>query len=136
MANVDVMKHYWLYVLKLEQEKYYIGITSRKDPHDRIKEHLNGYYSAQWVKKYPALETVEIIDIGNITPLEAARSELKRTRQYMKKYGLQNVRGGALNYSGKYYKVGYWYWRDEDFSTLLTVIVLLGVIAILLMKAM
>lgn len=109
-------KHYWLYVLRLEQGKYYIGITSRKDPYRRVEEHMKGFYSAQWVKKYRPVEPAEIIELGNITPAEAGKLELKRTLQYMDKYGYQNVRGSKLNYSGKYVKIGDRYWRDEDFN--------------------
>lgn len=101
-----MIKHYWLYVLLLHEDKYYVGITSKKNPMDRINEHMNGFYSAQWVKRYKPIEPVEIIDIGNITPAESDRLELKRTVQYMKKYGYQNVRGGKYNYDGKYIKVG------------------------------
>ena len=111
----EPIKHYWLYVLRLEDEKYYIGTTSRKDPNVRIREHLNGFYTAEWVKKYPALDTKEVIDIGNLTASAADELEDKRTLQYVEKYGYQNVRGGKFNYSGNYIKVGSQYFRDRDF---------------------
>ncbi len=57
----DKIKHYWLYVLRLEQNKYYVGITSRLDPQTRINEHMGGFYSAQWVKKYKPIEAAEVI---------------------------------------------------------------------------
>jgi predicted GIY-YIG superfamily endonuclease len=77
------------FVLRLQDDKYYVGSTSQKDPNDRIKQHMNGFYSAQWVKNY---KPIEIIDIGNKTPEEEA-SELEdhRTLQYMKRYGLQST---------------------------------------------
>jgi predicted GIY-YIG superfamily endonuclease len=108
-------KHYWLYALRLNEGKYYIGTTSKKDPNHRIQEHMNGFYSAQWVRKYKPIEPVEIIDIGNITKEQAELLEQHRTLQYMEKYGHQNVRGGSLNYSGKYVKVGDRFYQDKDF---------------------
>lgn len=129
--EVNPIKHYWLYTLRLQDNKYYVGKTSRKDPQDRIQEHMNGFYSAQWVKKYKLIEPVEIIDIGNLSKNGADRLELQRTLQYMKKYGYQNVRGGKLNYSGRYVKIGKWFWRDEDFKLLVSVLIMLTVIAIL-----
>ncbi len=38
-------KHWWLYVLKLEQGKWYIGITSQT-PEKRFYEHKIGRRSA------------------------------------------------------------------------------------------
>ena len=126
MPKSTPTKHYWLYALRLEQGKYYIGITSRKDPRQRIKEHMNGFYSAQWAKRYRPLEVHEILDIGDLTEPEAKRVESKRTIQYMKKYGLQSARGGKFNYSGKYVSLGMWLARREDFYMLLGVLVMLG----------
>jgi predicted GIY-YIG superfamily endonuclease len=128
-------KHYWLYVLRLQEGKYYVGKTSREDPHERIKEHMQGFYSAQWVKKYKPIEPTEILDIGNLTDSEADKLENYRTLQYMKKYGYQNVRGGKFNYSGKYYKIADWYWRDEVFEPLVAILILmLAIVALLLPK--
>ena len=127
-------KRYWLYVLSLKEGKYYVGITSKKNPYDRISEHMNGFYTAQWVKKYKPIKPVEIIDIGNITKEETDRLELQRTLQYMKKYGYQNVRGGKLNYSGKYIKIGDRFWRDEEFLMYLTIFTLLTIMFIFILK--
>jgi hypothetical protein len=46
----------------------------------------------------------------------------------------QNVRGGKLNYSGRYIKIGDRYWRDEDFKTLATIIFLMAAMALLLLR--
>lgn len=131
--DIPTTKHYWLYVLRLEQGKYYIGRTTREDPQTRIKQHKDGFYSAQWVKKYKPLDTAEIIDIGYLTKTEADRLEIQRTLQYMKKYGYQNVRGGKLNYSGKYVKILDRYFRDYEWHAALTVITLLVIMFLILL---
>lgn len=96
-------KHYWLYALRLEQGKYYIGTTTQKDPNTRIKQHVTGYNAAKWTQKYkPIASAHKPIALGNITKIEAQRLESQRTLQYMKKYGYNNVRGGDYSYSGDY----------------------------------
>ncbi len=96
-------KHYWLYALRLEQGKYYIGTTTQKDPNNRIKQHVTGFNAAKWTQKYqPIASAHKPIELGDITELEAHRLETHRTLQYMKKYGYNNVRGGDYSYSGDY----------------------------------
>lgn len=124
-------RHYWLYVLKLEDDKYYVGTTKDKDPQTRINQHKNGFYTAQWVRKYPYIETVEIIELGEITKEEAEHYELERTLQYMKKYGLQSTRGAKLSYRGKYVKLGTYYIGVDDFH-ILAVVAFLAMLVLLL----
>lgn len=131
MQEFKTKKVYHLYALLCEDKKYYIGITSKPDPYERINEHINGYYTAQWVKKHKAVRNIEMLRLGEISHDEAQALENQRTLQYMKKYGYQNVRGGKFNYSGKYVKVGSRYFRDDEFNTLLVVSALTVIIVIL-----
>lgn len=75
-----------VYVLKLSDDKYYVGTSENAE--QRIKQHFNGYGSS-WTKKYKPIETVEVID--NCDKFD----EDKYTKQYMLKYGIDNVRGGT-----------------------------------------
>jgi predicted GIY-YIG superfamily endonuclease len=129
---MNIKKHYWLYVLQLNEGKYYIGRTSRNNPQERIDEHKGGFYSAQWVKKYGFIELVEVINAGNLSIEEAEKSELELTLSYMQKYGLNNVRGGKLNYSGKYYRVFSRFFRKDEFRTLIGVSFMTAVLLALL----
>lgn len=74
-----------IYVLKLEQDKYYVGNTERPIQ-ERIQEHFNGS-GTEWTRKYKPLEVL-FTKIGTID------DENKETLILMKKYGYQNVRGG------------------------------------------
>ena len=132
MANInkDTKKHYWLYILKLHQDKYYVGITSQHDPMTRINQHKNGFYSAEWVKKYGFESVIEIIDIGVVSKDDAELLEEKHTVEYMKKFGLQNVRGAQFNYSGKYLKIHKAYYRDIDANAALGLIFIILAFAI------
>jgi len=76
-----------IYVLSLEQGKYYIGKTY-KTINERYAEHCNGYGSG-WTKRYKVIGLVETHE--NCSDYD----EDKYTKMYMAKYGIDNVRGGA-----------------------------------------
>ena len=75
-----------IYVLRLEEGKYYVGKSY--DPVKRCEEHLNGDGST-WTRKYKPRGLEKIIQ--HVSPLE----EDKITKEYMIKYGIDNVRGGS-----------------------------------------
>lgn len=75
-----------IYILKLESGKYYIGKSDNVVR--RFEQHLLGNGSA-WTKKYKALSLEKTIE--NVSPFE----EDKVTKEYMAKYGIENVRGGS-----------------------------------------
>jgi len=75
-----------IYVLLLEKNKYYIGKSS--DVEKRYQEHLKGNGSA-WTNKYKPISLEKIIK--NASPFD----EDKITKEYMSKYGMENVRGGS-----------------------------------------
>lgn len=113
--NYSKSRRYHIYVLKLENEKYYIGITSRT-PEERFREHKNAYHAAEWTKIHRPLRILQVRDLG-ITSYEKAEAyENKITRIYVKKYGLDNVRGGNINYRGKMVKRVGFIWRLEDWA--------------------
>ena len=77
----------FIYVLQLEQGKYYIGKTS--NPTFRLENHFSSNGSA-WTKKYKPIQVLELI------PNCDDYDEDKYTRKYMDKYGIENVRGGSF----------------------------------------
>jgi hypothetical protein len=76
----------YIYILELEDNKYYIGKTT--NPNFRLQNHNNGNGSA-WTSKYKPIKLLELI------PNCDHYDEDKYTRIYMDKYGIDNVRGGA-----------------------------------------
>tara|TARA_Y100001970_G_scaffold118388_1_gene146957 strand:- start:238 stop:1035 length:798 start_codon:yes stop_codon:yes gene_type:complete len=78
----------WIYILKLKNNKYYVGKT--KNPGFRLEEHYRNDGSS-WTKKYKPLKIQELI------PDCDDYDEDKWTIKYMKKYGIENVRGGSFN---------------------------------------
>jgi|688.fasta_scaffold234575_1 hypothetical protein len=79
-------KMVYIYVLKLEDDKYYVGKTN--NPMFRFNEHFNNN-PCNWTKKYKPLEVIELI------PDCDDYDEDKYTKIYMDKYGIDNVRGAS-----------------------------------------
>ena len=125
-------KHYWIYVLELNDGKYYVGVTSQRNADGRIEQHKNGFFSAQWVKKYGYKNTMQVHDLGLTTLEEAEQVEMRLTFDMMKQYGADNVRGGKANYSGKYFSRFGYLFREDDWKALTTVTFLMLVIVYLL----
>ena len=80
-----------LYILKLENDKYYIGISANLQK--RLDLHFTNRGST-WTKKHKPIEVVETIENGS------KKLEREKTLEYMRIYGYQNVRGGAWCSSG------------------------------------
>ena len=76
----------YIYVLLLENRKYYIGKTS--NPKFRIENHFDNN-GAEWTKIYKPIKILEIV------PNCDNYDEDKYTLKYMDKYGINNVRGGS-----------------------------------------
>lgn len=75
-----------LYVLQLQGGKYYVGKTS--DMNRRYEEHKKGTGSS-WTSKYKPVKILEV------RPLKDEYDENNTTKDLMKKYGVDNVRGGS-----------------------------------------
>jgi len=77
----------FIYTIQLEKGKYYIGKTN--NPQFRLESHFNSNGS-EWTKIYKPLRVIEV------KPNCDDYDEDKITRQYMDKYGINNVRGGSF----------------------------------------
>jgi predicted GIY-YIG superfamily endonuclease len=77
-----------IYILKLREGKYYIGKT--KNIEKRYESHLIGEGSG-WTKKYRPLSLVKTIKSSS------QFDEDKYVKEYMAKYGIDNVRGGTYS---------------------------------------
>lgn len=77
----------FIYVLKLNYNKYYVGKTNKLN--FRLEDHFNNNGS-YWTQKYRPIAVIEII------PNCDDYDEDKFTRKYMDKFGINNVRGGSF----------------------------------------
>tara|TARA_B100000131_G_scaffold317057_1_gene358335 strand:- start:509 stop:1102 length:594 start_codon:yes stop_codon:yes gene_type:complete len=76
----------FIYILKLNNKKYYVGKTD--NPKFRLESHFNSNGS-EWTKKYKPIECIELKEGDKY-------DEDKFTIKYMNKYGINNVRGGSF----------------------------------------
>ena len=98
---------FWLYALKLSHGKYYVGYTARYNPYDRIMQHVEGAGDgAKWTELHPPLEVLEIRSIEKTSPARIRALEQNLTMEYMRIYGVNNVRGGMINYTGRVFRLG------------------------------
>jgi len=113
-------KHWWLYVLKLQNEKWYVGITS-KTPEERYREHIlkKGAY---WTMKYKPLEIELVEDLGIVSKEHAENYENEISRSLMKERGLNNVRGGDLRDTVDYVKRFGYFVEKESWRAFLRVV--------------
>lgn len=122
VANIQkTNRHWFLYVLKLQQDKWYVGITSQT-PEKRLQEHLNGRKS-YWTEQYTPIKIVQTVDLGDLDKEAAELYEKKVTREYMKAKGINNVRGGDLTQKNDYV-VRFGYVFDKLGWEVITVIIL------------
>ena len=77
-----------IYILELEHNKYYVGKSNNINA--RILEHFTTTSTA-WTNKYKPVKLIEIIP--NCDDFD----EDKYTLMTMKKYGIDNVRGGSFS---------------------------------------
>ena len=75
-----------IYILSLQGGRIYIGKSN--DVQKRFNEHKSGKGSS-WTSKYKPIEILK--EIPNASPFD----EDRYVKEYMMKYGIENVRGGS-----------------------------------------
>jgi len=81
-----LVKMEYLYVLKLEKNKWYIGKSANVER--RYEQHLKGE-GARWTYLHRPIEIILK------RPLKDDKDEDNTTQEYIRKYGSENVRGGS-----------------------------------------
>jgi predicted GIY-YIG superfamily endonuclease len=80
------MTTFYVYILKLENGKYYVGKSTNVER--RFQQHLNGKGS-NWTNFYKPLQILEF------TEEQTEFDEDNKTKQLMIEHGIDNVRGGS-----------------------------------------
>ena len=86
--------NYYIYVLKLEEGKYYVGLSHNVKK--RFQTHLSGQ-GAKWTKIYKPIKILESKETPYYSYSHAGPLEDKKTIEIMEKYGKNNVRGGIYS---------------------------------------
>lgn len=96
-GTVNPYRYYSLYALLLEDNNYYVGMTSYKDVRRRFHEHAeSGQRSAMWTRLHKPIDIIETRYVGYMRQSECAELEDRMTIEYMDKYGIEVVRGGCM----------------------------------------
>jgi len=82
----------YAYLLLLENDKYYIGITGNVKR--RFETHSRGK-GAQWTAKHKPVSILEVRTLGVMTMSEAAMLEDEMYREFLPVYGMK-LRGGSF----------------------------------------
>ena len=104
------MSNMKLYVLRLENEKIYVGITS-----DFIRRMIEHVYKkgAKSTKESTPIALMHLYDLSNYDFSDSAKIENFFTYYFCEKYGYQNVSGGMpIYYPDHNYKIN----RVENFE--------------------
>lgn len=101
MQNDGHRRQYWLYVLRCNGAKWYVGITT-KTPEVRFAEHRYNIRAAGWTRMHKPIEIFDRRDLGFVSKEEAENAENRAVRKYIQKYGLNNVRGGNISQTSRY----------------------------------
>lgn len=76
-----------LYVVKLENNKYFIFRRDKEDDYEQISVEIQLLYD--FVRKYKPVEIIEVVEIEDELDID------KHVKNYMLFYGIENVRGGT-----------------------------------------
>ena len=110
-------KRWWLYVLKLEEDKWYVGITAQT-PEKRMKQHVNKFGGARWTEIYKPIKIHDTEFLGDVSVEKALDYEGRVTRKYMEKYGDNNVRGGDLTDVENYVRKFHYFYLEKDWRNI------------------
>ncbi|MBK5374651.1 GIY-YIG nuclease family protein [Pseudomonas sp. TH43] len=83
---------YFLFILKLEGDRYYVGYSSKPDA--RIKRYFAGKGS-DWTGLYKPVEVLTTRSLGALRESDAAAKTADATVSMMRLVGWRNVRGAA-----------------------------------------
>ena len=75
-----------VYVLELENDKYYVGVTTNLNL--RYCQHVTGRGGAKWTRLHKPLRILSV-EVGD------RKVEREKTLEMMREHGWQNVRGGG-----------------------------------------
>lgn len=89
----DVERGIYLYVLVLQNNKFYVGITN--SPKKRFQKHRSGK-SIKFINENLPIIDIRKILLATTSRYEALRIETKTTILLIQHYGIENVYGGAI----------------------------------------
>lgn len=90
--KIHTKKHPYIYVLKLENDCYYIGYTNRFEK--RMEQHFFDCKRVIWTNIHHPMKIIKVIDISKVEIPDYNKYESAETIRFMQEYGIEKVRGG------------------------------------------
>jgi predicted GIY-YIG superfamily endonuclease len=87
-GSLSVKKMSTVYVLELEDNKYYVGRTSNLQR--RLQDHFSNFGGSYWTRTYKPIRLIRKIE-----NCDSIFDEDKFVKETMAEYGIDNVRGGS-----------------------------------------
>lgn len=88
------LEQWQLYVLQLENDKWYVGVTSRT-PHEELARHKAGNGGA-WTQESKPTKVHYAKDFGAVDEEKVREFEDRVTLKYMERYGVATVRSDNM----------------------------------------
>jgi len=88
------LEQWQLYVLQLDNDKWYVGVTSRT-PHEELARHKAGN-GVEWTREHKAVKVHYAKDFGAVDEAKVREFEDRVTLKYMERYGVATVRSDNM----------------------------------------
>ena len=88
------LEQWQLYVLKLDNDKWYVGVTSRT-PHEELARHKAGN-GVEWTRESKPVKVHYAKDFGAVDEEKVREFEDRVTLKYMERYGVGTVRSDNM----------------------------------------
>lgn len=109
VTRVFLSQRYAIYVLQLQDGKYYVGSTS--NVRKRYRQHVTGAGGAAWTRRHKPIGMA--FCHRRVPALYYLGLEAKVTAEWMLKHGVNNVRGAMFAETRKYTLVRTMYCRKD-----------------------
>lgn len=106
---------YVVYLLLLQNSKYYVGMTKKWRLAMREEEHREGRGS-KWTRRYRPIKLLEVWEFED--KKLAHEFEIQKTEEYLHLHGIDSTRGGLCNYGQE---GGYNFWVRKHLRHLIPI---------------
>lgn len=125
-------KRWYIYVLKLENDKWFVGIST--NPERRYNQHVRGR-GDPWTKKHKPIKLDMSQDLQTSNPATAQYYESMLLDQLKAKYGRSNVEGGDTADITRYVKRMGLRFSERQWEAIIVVVVITLIVATLLLNS-
>lgn len=124
-------RRWYIYVLKLEQDKWFVGIST--NPERRYNQHVRGR-ADPWTRKYKPIQMDMSQDLETTDPRTAQYVESMMIEKLQAKYGRSNVEGGDTADITKYVRRMGVRFSERQWEAIIVVVVVAVIVTLILLE--